>query len=284
MTRRRITLFSCIAVAVVAAIIAVLIITDVQRRNAEEASIAEAQRAEQAQLEAAEEEARRAAEAAQAQAEEEAERQRLAEEQAAAEQAARELAINDPSSITVVVNKQRPLNPADWAPGDLVLPNVPNTNGQPMRAEAAQAIESMYAAAVADGAPFVIASGYRDYSTQVGLFDSYVQRDGVAAAETYSARPGHSEHQTGLVADVDDGSGCAFDVCFANTAAGAWVRDNAHRFGFIIRYNEGQQAVTGYIFEPYHLRYVGPEVAGAMNLQGITNLEDYFGLPPAPTY
>jgi D-alanyl-D-alanine carboxypeptidase len=192
--------------------------------------------------------------------------------------------IDSPSSITVVVNKQRPLNPIDWAPDDLVWPNVPNNNGQPMRAEAAQAIESMYAAALADGAPFVIASGYRDYATQVGLFDSYVQRDGVEAAETYSARPGHSEHQTGLVADVDDGSGCTFDVCFGNTAAGTWVRENAHRFGFIVRYNQDQQGVTGYIYEPYHLRYVGPQVAGEMHAQGIVNLEDFFGLPAAPTY
>lgn len=192
--------------------------------------------------------------------------------------------IDSASSITVVVNKQRPLSPIDWAPNDLVWPEVPNNNGQPMRAEAAHAIESMYAAAVADGAPFVIASGYRDYATQRGLFDSYVQRDGVAAAETYSARPGHSEHQTGLVADIDDGSGCAFDVCFGQTAAGSWVRENAHRFGFIVRYGDGQQATTGYIYEPYHLRYVGADVASAMHAQGVATLEGFFGLPAAPGY
>lgn len=298
MSKRRIWIIAGIAAAAVIALVIVLLVVDAQRRG-DEAALAEQQRAEQA--EAAErrqaEQDRRAAEKqaaeerAAAEAAAAAEQQRLADEQAAAEQAAAEAAaaaragsIDDPASITVVVNKQRPLNPIDYAPGDLVWPNVPNNNGQPMRAEAAAAIEQMYAAASADGAPFVIASAYRDYHMQTGLFQSYVQRDGVAAAETYSARPGHSEHQTGLVADVDDGSGCAFQFCFGDTAAGTWVRDNAYRFGFIVRYNQDQQGITGYIYEPYHLRYVGPEVAGQMRAQGIVNLEDYFGLPAAPTY
>ncbi|MFC6233981.1 D-alanyl-D-alanine carboxypeptidase family protein [Leucobacter soli] len=192
--------------------------------------------------------------------------------------------IDSPDSITVVVNKQRPLTPEGWAPDDLVMPDVPNNNGQPMRKPAARAIEKMHAAASADGAPFVIASAYRPYDMQVDLFQSYVNRDGVEAAETYSARPGHSEHQTGLVADVDDGSGCAFEFCFGATAAGAWIRENANRYGFIVRYPEGQQETTGYIYEPYHLRYVGKEVAGLMHEQGVETLEEFFGLDPAPTY
>lgn len=192
--------------------------------------------------------------------------------------------IDSPDSITVVVNKHRPLDPADWAPDDLVMPDVPNNNGQPLRKAAARAIEKMHAAASAAGAGFVIASGYRPYAMQVDLFQSYVDRDGVEAAETYSARPGHSEHQTGLVADVDDGSGCAFEFCFGDTAAGVWIRKNAYRYGFIVRYNKGQEGVTGYIYEPYHLRYIGKKASKAMHKQGIQNLEDFFGLEPAPTY
>lgn len=193
--------------------------------------------------------------------------------------------LDSPDSITVVVNKQRPLNPIDWQPGDLVLPaGIPNTNGQPMRAEAAAALEQMHAAASAEGFPFIITSAYRGYGLQASLFESYSARDGVAAAETYSARPGHSEHQTGLAADLDDGSGCAFMDCFGQTPTGLWLRENAHRFGFILRYDQGQQPVVGYIYEPWHFRYVGTGIAGDMRARGIVNLEEYFGLPAAPGY
>lgn len=192
--------------------------------------------------------------------------------------------VDSPDSITVVVNKQRRFHPKDWAPDDLVMPDVPNNNGQPLRKPAAKAIEKMYRAAVADGVPFVIASGYRPYAMQVDLFQSYVDRDGVKAAETYSARAGHSEHQTGLVADVDDGSGCAFSECFGDTPAGTWLRKNAYRYGYVIRYQQGQQKITGYIYEPFHLRYVGTEVSRAMHAERIKTLEEFFGLPAAPDY
>lgn len=207
-----------------------------------------------------------------------------AEHEAAAETAAA-ANVDDPASITVVVNKQRPLNPISWQPGDLRMPaGIPNPNGQPVRAEAATALEAMYAEAAAAGVPFIITSGYRGYGLQTSLFESYTARDGLAAAETYSARPGHSEHQTGLAVDLDDGSGCAFDSCFGDTATGRWLRENGHRFGFILRYDAGQEPVVGFIYEPWHFRYVGPQVAGDMRARGIANLEDYFGLPAAPTY
>ncbi|MGO3146662.1 MAG: D-alanyl-D-alanine carboxypeptidase family protein [Leucobacter sp.] len=191
----------------------------------------------------------------------------------------------DPSSITVVVNKQRQLTPIDWEPGDLRLPaGISNANGQPVRAEVATALEQMYAAASADGLPFIMISGYRSYSYQVSLFNNFAASDGVAAAETYSARPGHSEHQTGLAVDLDDGAGCALSSCFGETATGQWLRANAYKYGFILRYDQGQQPTVGFIYEPWHFRYVGTGVAGDMRAQGIANLEDYFGLPAAPTY
>ena len=193
--------------------------------------------------------------------------------------------LDDPNSITVVVNKQRPLQPAEWGPGDLVMPQgIPNTNGQPLRAEAASALQQMYQSATAAGVPFIITSAYRDYWLQTTLFNNYAARDGVAAAETYSARPSHSEHQTGLAADLDDGSGCAFMSCFGETATGLWLRENAHQFGFILRYDNGQQHVVGYIYEPWHFRYVGLDIATDMRAKGIINLEEYFGLPAAPGY
>lgn len=192
--------------------------------------------------------------------------------------------IDNPSSITVVVNKQRQINPAGWAPDDLVAPNVPNSGGQPLRAEAAAALEQMYAESVAARVPFAILSAFRGYDMQQQLFNSYAAQDGVAAAETYSARPGFSEHQTGLVADISECLGCGLSYEFGTMPQGVWARENAWRFGFILRYQDGQQPVVGYVYEPWHFRYVGPEVAADMHAKGIVNLEDYFGLPAAPGY
>jgi D-alanyl-D-alanine carboxypeptidase len=194
--------------------------------------------------------------------------------------------LNSPASITVVVNKQRPLSPIRWAPGDLVIPaGIPNTNGQPVRAKTAQALQSMNAAMRAEiGRGFIITSGFRSYDYQAQLFNNYVARDGLAAAESYSARPGHSEHQTGLAVDLDDGMGCSFQGCFGVSAVGQWLRHNAYRFGFILRYDSGQQHIVGYIYEPWHFRYVGTAVAKDMRARGYVNLESYFQLPPAPRY
>lgn len=192
--------------------------------------------------------------------------------------------IDSPASITVVVNKLRPLNPIDWVPEDLVYPDLPNTNGQPLRAEAAAALEAMNAEASAAGVPLIIASGYRSYGLQESLFSRYAASDGVAAAETYSARPGHSEHQTGLAVDLTDGGACTLEECFGETTTGIWLREHAWRFGFILRYENGEQPVVGYLYEPWHFRYVGADVARAMHEQGIKNLEDFFGLPAAPSY
>ena len=194
--------------------------------------------------------------------------------------------LTSPGSITVVVNKKRPLSPIRWAPGDLVMPaGIPNVNGQPVRTEVARALERMHRAMRAEiGRGFNILSGFRSYETQERLFNSYAARDGVAAAERYSARPGHSEHQTGLAVDLDDGSGCGISECFGRTPVGRWLRDNAHRFGFILRYDSGQEHVVGYLYEPWHFRYVGTAVAQDMRSRGFVNLENYFRLPAAPRY
>lgn len=193
--------------------------------------------------------------------------------------------IDDPASLWVVSNKLRPLNPVDFAPPDLVMPEgVENEFTQPLREPAARAIEQLVQGASAAGLQLRIISAYRPYATQVALYNGYVARDGQAAADTYSARPGHSEHQTGLAVDLDDFSGCYLAVCFAQTPAGAWVAEHAAEYGFVIRYPDGAEGITGFMFEPWHLRFVGVELAAEMRASGTATLEEFFGLPAAPGY
>lgn len=193
--------------------------------------------------------------------------------------------LDDPMSIWVVSNKLRALQPADFAPTDLVMPaGVENEFEQPLRAPAASAVESLASAAQADGIDVRIISAYRDYATQTTLYDSYVARDGQQAADTYSARPGHSEHQTGLVVDFDDHGDCYLAACFGETPAGTWLAAHASEYGFIVRYPDGKQAVTGFMPEPWHFRFVGVDLAERMRADNVTTLEEFFDLPDAPGY
>ncbi|WP_141919066.1 M15 family metallopeptidase [Klugiella xanthotipulae] len=192
---------------------------------------------------------------------------------------------DDPTSLWVVSNKTRPLTPLDYAPTDLSMPQgIGNANGHPLRAEAARALETMHTAATAAGLSLRITSAYRDFAYQTRLYNGYVGRDGQAAADTYSARPGYSEHQTGLATDLDDSGSCGLQACFAQTATGAWLAEHAPEYGFILRYPDGKQGVTGFTFEPWHFRYVGTDLALEMRRTGVTTLEEFFGLPAAPDY
>ena len=190
-----------------------------------------------------------------------------------------QLSIDDPASTWIVVDKARPLSPIDYAPADL----VDIGGGRLMRAEAAQALDAMFAAAAAEGLTLSIESAYRSYDYQVGVFRNQVARFGQTQAEVQVARPGYSEHQTGLTADIG-GGGCEIETCFATTAEGRWVATNGHRFGFLIRYPDGKQDVTGFKFEPWHVRYVGVALATEMVRTGVPTMEEFFGLPPAPGY
>lgn len=194
--------------------------------------------------------------------------------------------LSNPAFRTVVVNKQRQISPARWVPGDLRRPNgIANPNGQPLRGEAATALERMHRAMRAEiGGSLQITSGFRSYDYQASLFQSYVRRDGLAYAERHSARPGHSEHQTGWAVDLGNGRACTFESCFGTTSEGRWLRGNAHRFGFILRYDQGQEPTTGFLYEPWHFRYVGTAVARDMRDRNFPNLETYFTLPAAPRY
>lgn len=182
-------------------------------------------------------------------------------------------------SIRVVVNKKHALSPLDYAPTDLVSVG----GGQYARKAAASALTSLFNDANAGGNPMHVLSGYRSYTTQTSVYNNYVRIDGQTVADTYSARPGYSEHQTGLAIDVGNGT-CNLDTCFGNTAAGKWLAANAHRYGFIIRYPSGKTAVTGYQYEPWHLRYVGTDVSADMKAKGVTTLEEYFGVSGGTSY
>ncbi|MDQ1082705.1 MULTISPECIES: M15 family metallopeptidase [Microbacterium] len=197
------------------------------------------------------------------------------------------VSLSDPNREWVVVNKQRPLDPVDYRAGDLVMPaNVRALEDSALRARAAGALTEMVRAASDAGAGEIgYLSAFRSYSTQQSTYAGRVSVGGVEEADRESARAGFSEHQTGLAVDIVpcDGS-CATLDDVAGSPQGAWVRDHAWEFGFITRYAEGRESVSGYEPEAWHLRYIGPELARAYHEGGYTTLEEFFGLPAAPTY
>lgn len=188
-----------------------------------------------------------------------------------------------PASITVLVNKQYRL-PEDYNPEDLVYPDVPfifneKIEKRMMRKEAAEALEKLFDGAKQDGIYLAGVSAYRSHKTQKALFQRYVDKDGEAKAKTYSAVPGHSEHETGLAIDVSGSDGkCAAEDCFGGTKEAEWLAEHAGEYGFIIRYLKGKEEITGYQYEPWHLRYVG-DIAKDIFDQGLT-LEEYFDAVP----
>ncbi|ABK04293.1 D-Ala-D-Ala carboxypeptidase, Metallo peptidase, MEROPS family M15B [Arthrobacter sp. FB24] len=201
---------------------------------------------------------------------------------------AQQHSLTDPASPWLVVNKHRPLSPADYVPADLVQPNIAlavSGEAAQLNSTTAAAAEQMFAAAAGDGVTMTLASGYRSYGTQVATYNSYVASRGQAEADTASARPGFSEHQTGWAFDIGDGGGaCSFQPCFAEQPAAVWAKANAHRFGFVVRYPWMFHEVTGYYYESWHLRFIGVEAAADMSAKGIATLEEYFGLEAAPGY
>lgn len=188
--------------------------------------------------------------------------------------------VTNPDDLLVLVNKTRSL-PADYVPEQLVEPDVPkyfqgdDLPYNKMREVAADALERLFAQGEQEGLQLVARSGYRSYETQVAVFNRNKEKIGEEAANKYSARPGESEHQTGLVMDVT----CpAVDhelvAAFEDTKEGRWLQNHAQDFGFIIRYPKGKEGITGYQYEPWHLRYVGEEAAQAIMSQNLT-LEEY---------
>lgn len=152
--------------------------------------------------------------------------------------------------------------------------SLPSTYNPGLLSDVLAKANVMFAAAKKEGLNIYISSGFRSYETQKNLYNNYVNRDGKAAADTYSARAGHSEHQTGLAFDVNQISS-AFD----NTAEAKWLSSNAYKYGFILRYPKGKDGETGYRYESWHFRYVGTDLASKLYNNGnwIT-MESYFGI------
>lgn len=180
--------------------------------------------------------------------------------------------VTNPSKVTVVLNKKHCFNPIDWAPNDLV-----SVGGYYLRSEAAAHIQELIGAASAAGLPIDFSSAYRSYANQQVTYNNWVAVNGSqAAADSVSARPGFSEHQTGLAADLKVGS-CVLE-CFGGTAQYTWLAEHAAEHGFIRRYPVGLSSITGYEPEVWHWRYVGLSTAQDMKAKGIETLEQYFGI------
>lgn len=193
--------------------------------------------------------------------------------------------VDHPASLWVIVNKRRPLNPADYRAPDLIDVPVSYAHPPTLRREAADAVVALFQAAEKAGLELVSQSAYRSYSTQVSVYNGLVDQRGRARADRTSARPGHSEHQTGLAIDIASlPAECTLERCFGETPHGQWLARNAWRFGFVLRYPEGATPITGYEYEPWHFRYVGKALAAQMHEQDVATLEQFFGLPPAPDY
>ncbi|PLT32162.1 D-alanyl-D-alanine carboxypeptidase family protein [Bacillus sp. V5-8f] len=205
-------------------------------------------------------------------------------ETGAGKQNEKKVVVSEPNEIPVLVNKEFAL-PENYKPTDLIYPDVPflfdeKTEKRMLRREAAYALEKLFEAAENDGVFLAGVSAYRSYATQKQIYQNNIQRDGLEAAKTYSASPGTSEHETGLAIDVSGSSGiCATVDCFGKTIEAEWLANHANEHGFIIRYPEGKQKITGYKYEPWHLRYVGLDIAKKITLQGIT-LEEYMNVVP----
>jgi len=190
--------------------------------------------------------------------------------------------VTDPDSYLVLVNKNNVLS-SDYVPTDLVAPSVLTRGHQPnynqlLRAQAAEMLSQLFLAAHEEAGLILLArSGYRCYQTQSNLYQSYVRNYGEEHADWFSARPGHSEHQTGLAMDVTaDSVGQQLIAELGDTAEGIWLAENSHRFGFIIRYPRGREMDTGYTYEPWHIRYVGIEAATEIYENDLI-LEEYLG-------
>ena len=166
-----------------------------------------------------------------------------------------------------IVNKYHYLS-SSYVPDDLVtISSKYSTRTNKLRSVAAKAFENMAEDALKDNIKVYAASSYRSYSDQKYIYNNYVKEDGVQIADTYSARAGHSEHQTGLATDIADTS---YSFIKDNTKESNWLKENAHKYGFILRYESTTEKITGYMYEPWHYRYVGVDIATFIHENKIT--------------
>lgn len=184
----------------------------------------------------------------------------------------------DPTDTLILVNKH---NRAPAVPITLVKPDVPPTREAIseniyMQPIAAAALEELFAGAKEDGLTLLATSGFRSYSTQKAIFERKLETMSERAANASVAKPGYSEHQTGLAMDVEGQSSLGMGLVedFGQTPEGKWLAEHCHEYGFIIRYPKGKTEITGYIYEPWHIRYVGKEAAAEIAALDVT-FEEY---------
>jgi zinc D-Ala-D-Ala carboxypeptidase len=181
------------------------------------------------------------------------------------------------SGITILVNKDNPL-PAGYLPESLVAIGLPGADDATGSAVIVEPLRQLFNDAEQAGYKLSVLSAYRSYYAQQEVYQSFVDGYSEDYAEQVSAKPGYSEHQTGLAVDVGEESGlCELDACFGDTAAGKWVESNAHLYGFVIRYQQNKQSSTGYVYEPWHLRYLGNPLATELFSTNQT-YEEYLGI------
>lgn len=187
-----------------------------------------------------------------------------------------------PSSYTALVNRDY-LLPSTYVPKDLTEPKVRFSHGEhddkrKLRQVAAKALEKMFHAAEKDKIILYGVSGYRSYKRQESIYKRNVSLHGKKATDALSAKPGSSEHQTGLTIDISTASvNCLLTERLGDTKEGKWIAKNAHKYGYIVRYPKNKSKITGYSYEPWHIRYVGVPVATYLHENKLT-LEEYYGV------
>jgi len=176
------------------------------------------------------------------------------------------------NGLLVLITPTHPIYPLDYRPPEMV-----RVGGDYVAAIAANSLREMFDAARAAGLPLTNHSGFRSYEQQAQLWRGATRRYGVAIAQRWWARPGHSEHQLGLAIDLSS----AFRS-FRHTPHSAWVAENSWQFGWIVRYEYGTEYITGIAYEPWHLRYIGREAAAAYREGNYRTLEEFLGMIPEP--
>lgn len=174
----------------------------------------------------------------------------------------------------VLINKKIRLS-ADFIPSDLVsLSELNAPAGALLRAQAYSALKEMFASAKSVGLDLAVVSAYRSYQQQIAVFNSWVALSGLKSAENFSAKAGFSQHQLGTAVDIGAPGKNTFSSDFGTSSEGIWLEQNAYKFGFVLSYPKGKEAVTGYSYEPWHFRYIGVENAQNM-IKANLILEEY---------
>lgn len=189
---------------------------------------------------------------------------------------------SEPGSLWWIVNKDLPMAD-DYVPAEMTAPNInlrwaKSAESMQVDVRIAKPLEELVAAAKKAGYDLMLISAYRSEAYQKQLYDNYVRAYGEAEANRFSAKPGTSEHQTGMAVDLGRTDGkCEIITCFGDLPEGKWLAAHAYEYGFIVRYLDGKEDVTGYMYEPWHFRYVGKELAAELHSSGLT-MEEFFNL------